>query len=50
MKKYFYTFLIFLFVMFFASQNYAQVTNLVVAGASPGGHFTLESGGEMMAL
>ncbi len=50
MKKYFYTFLIFLFVMFFASQNYAQVTNLVVAGASPGGHFTLESGGEMTWL
>jgi hypothetical protein len=50
MKTIFYFFSIILIALFFTSQNYAQVTNLVVNGASPGQTFTLESGGEMTWL
>ncbi len=50
MKTIFYFFSIILITLFFTSQNYAQVTNLVVNGASPGQTFTLESGGEMTWL
>ena len=49
MKKelYFFSSLLFVFLIFFSSQINAQVTNLVVNGVSPGSNFTMESGGAM---
>ncbi len=47
MKKIIFYFLIISIVIFFHSQCNAQVTNLTVNGATPGQHFTMESGGEM---